>query len=228
MNAEFFAAIRFLETSDSIGLRIAGDSVRLRQWAQGQDVVGHHIGRHEWPTHEVIELLALAQHHGVPTRLLDFTDDALVAAYFAARTAADIPNTTGESGGEPMFSLYALNAEELRSISAGHEIRVVRVPRSHNAYLHAQHGVFVYDHGAAAVDRASLSFAIGSLWRQVCRSVQGYGALPWLVRIDTPRSQARQLLRLLDLERVNDLHLRPSLEGAAKYLANWCETDRPG
>ena len=40
-----------------------------------------------------LELLALLQHHGVPTRLLDVTENALVALYFAC---CSNPNTDGE------------------------------------------------------------------------------------------------------------------------------------
>jgi len=40
-----------------------------------------------------LELLALLQHHGIPTRLLDVTENALVALYFACCSS---PDTDGE------------------------------------------------------------------------------------------------------------------------------------
>lgn len=45
-----------------------------------------------------LEWLMLMQHHGVPTRLVDFTESASVAAYFAAKDSKDAP-----------FAVWAVN-----------------------------------------------------------------------------------------------------------------------
>lgn len=59
----------------------------------------HQYGQHIPERNALVEWLSLMQHHGAPTRLLDFTYSIYIAAYFATESA------DGDS------AVWAINAE---------------------------------------------------------------------------------------------------------------------
>lgn len=66
---------------------------------------------HEWYTPDVIELAALAQHSGFPTRLLDWTYDINVALYFATQGIIH-KLCSGEKVGEH-YVIWCIDANRL-------------------------------------------------------------------------------------------------------------------
>lgn len=66
------------------------------------------ISRYEipWPNKEYYSILALAQHYGLPTRLMDWTYNSLVAAYFAAKDCVKLLENNEKVSS---LSIFALN-----------------------------------------------------------------------------------------------------------------------
>jgi len=195
-NAELTAVMEFLQLADKVGLDIPADHEWLRQWNPFHNRVGHDIGTEEWPPQGLYEALALAQHHGVPTRLLDFTYDPLVAAFFAAE------NPPREAA---RIAVWSVDLDAVRALNpACHGIEVVTVSKAQNKNLAAQRGLFLLDRS-------------GNLWKnELLHRSSGYRDI--VRKYCLPASEGTNLLTLLSRLGVDRAHLMPSFDGVVREL----------
>lgn len=114
----------FMELADQVGLPIPGASglERLRETIaifleRSGPPHSFSTAAALWPTSEFIPLMALARHHGLPTRLMDCSYSWQVAAYFAAEGAA----AALESGSAPndRLAVWRIASECVHSLGAG-------------------------------------------------------------------------------------------------------------
>lgn len=161
----------FFWKADRQGLALPEDTQELRDYL---DRFETHLKYVPWPHPRILSLMALAQHHGVPTRLLDWTGNPFTAAYFAASEAFR-NELAGKNSKGQMLAVWALSVwtDDLRyddkDGGASRRIQLVTAPAYGNENLKAQEGLFSLTHRRSeenVVDTVSLDGWVGGYLRR--------------------------------------------------------------
>lgn len=197
-------------------MRLPEDSQSLR--AQLEDWNGRFVyataeAPVAWPPRELLSLIALAQHCGVPTRALDWTWSALTAAYFAIQ---DVATEQSDNAAVWIFS-YSTKTFDRFMTSLYPENRpliIFTAPGADNDNLRAQRGLFMSQ--VHSVTDRNAPFQPTSYEHLLPKTVPSAARLPLVFRVLAPVSEAPHIRWYLSSAGTTAGSLFPGLWGAAR------------
>lgn len=178
--------------------------------------------RGAWPPEQLHRMIAFAQHHGVPTRFLDWTYMPFVAIYFAASGAIKAIAKGLKIGTEKQDEIRRLKDKKLAvwqlELSNGldqsspferqNKVIIVRTHAASSVNLAPQGGVFTLTptYGVESEEgRPDFLHALKEM-----------GQLPCVTKYTVPYTQALALVQMCGAVGINEATLFPGVDGVVR------------
>ena len=225
--AEFYTIDRFFKIASRHGVRMPEDSYVLREELDEWNVlfqqndVAPYLGR-VWPSPRLFSLIALAQHYAIPTRALDWTYSAYVAAYFAARPAL---NNDADSICVWAVDDFHRQVDRVLAATAERSLQVFTVSGAENENLRAQRGLFMLH--PQSLDDPFAPFLPTNYNALLLESLPLLKDAVQFIRILLDGSHAREVLGLLATGGMTRGSLYPGLAGVAQEFEDEQLIPRP-
>lgn len=205
---------RFLEGCDRAGLSVPGYSEQIKRLLSDNSL-NLPDSFLPWPPQQLYEIMAVAQHYDVPTRLLDWTERSFVACYFAAASA----NFELGTMNVPKIAVWALDTTYHDSWET---VKIIRTPGGTSKNQAAQSGLFtthnVTEHGVKDEYQPEALDEVNEIL-SVSRSLRP------LIKMTLPVSEAPELLELCSKLGVDGATLFPGHHGVAKMVRDWANIE---
>ena len=158
------------------------------------------------PPHD-LEWLAVAQHHGLPTRLLDWTWSPLVAAYFATEAGGIVGGEGTDAAIYAIHGFRQIDAREEREMWKGEIPTPFEFPH-----------VRVYDppHISPRIPAQQGAFTVHNDPQNSLTADESKGQMleKWII----PSKHCYRIKHRLDVCAINRASLFPDLDGLARHL----------